>query len=111
MLKVMIPAGGHDLYAKGSIGNYRGSAKISGPDVDESLDFTDPGFGLGAGFQIKGGNNTSLFADVTYHSVAFGDGDGNTNYVAYMVGAMINFDLSKKNTRDDLQDDLDRLRD
>lgn len=108
--KLIYPFGNHSMFAKGIVGNYRASAKVSGPEGDGSVTITDFGYGFGAGFQFAGNETTSLLADVTYHSVAFGDGPDNTNYMTFTLGALIKFDLFKPDTRDDLQDDLDKLR-
>jgi hypothetical protein len=110
--KLIAPAFGHNVYAKGSWGNYRGSAKVSGPVTTGSVNFTDSGYGLGGGFVINGSKSTSLIADITYHHVAFGDeGEDATTYFTFTVGALVSFDLFKHKMRDDLQDDLDKLRD
>jgi hypothetical protein len=111
MAKLLLPIGNHNVFAKGSVGNYRASATVSGPLGEGSITLTDLGYGLGGGFVIRGNHSTSLIADMTYHSVAFDNGSGDTNYLSITVGALISFDLFKPKLRDDLQDDLDKLRD
>ena len=74
MAKLLLPVGNHSVFAKGSFGNYRASAKVSGPGADLSFSTTEPGFGIGGGFLVGGNNNTSLFVDATYHSYTPGNG-------------------------------------
>jgi len=111
LAKVMLPVGDHSVFAKGSFGSYRGSAKVSGPAGDFSFTSTDPGYGVGGGMLINGDNNTSLFLDATYHHFSIDGSDGATTYWAFTLGALIRFDLSHRSMRDDLQDDLDKLKD
>jgi hypothetical protein len=109
LAKLVLPVGDHSVFAKGSVGFYRASAKVSGPLGDGSFNTTEPGYGIGGGFIINGSKSSSFFADATYHRVAFDDGD--TNYITIMAGALIKFDLGKSSLRDDLQDDIDKLKD
>jgi len=110
MARLVLPVGNHALFAKGTVGNYRGSAKLSGPLGEGSVTNTELGYGLGAGFVIGGNKSTSLIADVTYHQVAYGGESGDVNYLTISVGALIKLDLFKPKTRDKFQDDLDKLR-
>jgi hypothetical protein len=107
--KLVLPVGSQNVYAKGSVGNYRATAKASGPLGEGSITVTDPGYSIGGGFLINGNKMSAFFADVTYHHVNF-DGDADTNFFTITAGALIRFDLSKPDLRDDLQDDLDKLR-
>jgi len=110
MARLVFPIGNHALFAKGTVGNYRGSAKLSGPLGEGSVTNTEWGYGLGAGFVIGGKKNTSLFADMTYHQIAYGGESGDVDYLTITVGALIEFDLFKPKTRSKFQDDLDKLR-
>jgi hypothetical protein len=92
------------------VGNYRGSAKVSGPGVDESVSNTEIGFGFGGGFLINSASNSAFFADVTYHHITFDGDDAATNYLNFTIGALFRFDLFKKDMSDDLQDDLEKVR-
>lgn len=109
--KLVYPIGDFSLFAKGSLGYYRGSSTVSGPIDEVSTTNTEPGYGLGGGFLINGGGNTSLIADVTYHSVSYEGDPSDTNYYTFTLGALIKFDLFKQRLRDELQDDLDKLKD
>lgn len=110
MAKLMLPVGIHNVFVKGSVGNYRGSAKLSGPLGSASIANTELGYGLGAGFLINSAANSSFFADFTYHQVSYEEGT-DSNFYTITVGAVFKFDLfNKSSLRDDLQDDIDQLK-
>jgi len=88
MAKVLIPFGSHNLFAKGLIGNYRASAKVTGPlGVAEGKN-SETGYGLGGGLLIGGAGRSSFFLDMTYHTIAFDGATENTNFVTYTAGAV-----------------------
>jgi hypothetical protein len=71
VLKLLLPVRQHNVYAKGVVGNYRASVKVSSPIGDQKVSITELGYGLGGGLLINGDRNSSLFLDVTYHHIAF----------------------------------------
>jgi len=107
--KLMMPMGNHNVFAKGSVGSYRGTAKVSGPGYDAKFSNSDLGYGLGAGFLVNTDKNSSFFVDVTWHHISYSDASFDTNYFTYHVGAVITFDVFKENLRDKVQDDIDKL--
>jgi len=111
LAKVIFPVGNHNVFAKGAVGNYRASAKLSGPLGEASANNTDLGFGLGAGFMLNSASNSAFFADITYNNVSYDGADADTEFFTFTVGAVLRFDLFKDNLHDDVQEDLDKLRD
>jgi len=110
--KLIYPVGRHGVFAKGSIGNYRGSAKVTTPLGEVSVNNTDLGYGFGGGFNFAGAKNSAFFVDVTYHTIAFDGADSNTNYVTFNVGATFMFDLfnqQEAEEEDDLREELKPL--
>ena len=93
VLKLLLPVRQHNLYAKGVVGNYRGSVKITNPIQDVEASMTDLGYGLGGGLLINGHRSSSLFLDVTFHSIAFEDADNNTNFFTFSAGGVFAFNL------------------
>jgi hypothetical protein len=93
VLKVLLPVRQHNVYAKGVVGNYRGSLKVSSPIDNAELSKTDLGYGLGGGLMINGDRSSSLFLDVTYHSIAFDGADANTNFFTFSAGGVFAFNL------------------
>lgn len=108
--RFMFPVSKHSVFAKGLVGNYRGTVKLEGPMTDESISTTDLGFGIGGGIMLNSSKNSSLFADLTYNNVTFDGADSATEFLTFTVGALIRFDLGKKGLEDDVKDDLDKLR-
>ena len=111
LAKFVFPMGDHNMFLKGTVGNYRASAKVSGPLGDASITLTEPGYGIGGGFLVNGSETSAFFADLTYHFVDYGGDGGETSFFTITAGALIRFNLSEPDRRDELQDDLDRLRD
>lgn len=93
-LRVQLPVGEHHLFAKGVVGSYLGSAKLTAPSGSVSVRNTDPGYGLGGGFLINGARGTSFFADATYHSVTYDGADEATSFMSYSIGALFRFGFS-----------------
>lgn len=108
--KLIVPVGDHSVFAKGSFGYYRATAKASGPLGSGSITVSDPGYGVGAGFLFNGGSSTAFFADVTYNHVNF-DGNADTNFFTITAGAVFRFNFSEPDLREEVQDDIDRLYD
>jgi hypothetical protein len=109
--KFIFPVSKHSVFAKGSVGNYRGTAKLEGPLTDESVSVTDLGFGIGGGIMLNSSKNSSLFADLTYNNVTFDGADSATEFLTFTVGALIRFDLNKSDIEEEARGDLDRLND
>ncbi len=111
MAKALLPMGNHNVFAKGSVGNYRASAKASGPMGDASLTTTAFGFGLGAGFLINSSTNSSFFAEVMRHQVNFDNDGGDVSYFSVTVGALFKFDLFKESeTERSAREELERAK-
>lgn len=91
VVKVLVPVSDHNVYLKGGVGNYRGSAKFESPSGDLEINMSDFGYGLGGGFLINGARNSAFYLEATYHSVAFDEGEGDTNFIAYHAGAIFRF--------------------
>jgi len=109
MAKFVFPVGQHSVFAKGSMGNYRGSATVTGPLGEASVNNTDLGYGLGGGFLINTAKGSSFFADFTHHSVAY-DGDSeDTTFFAITVGALIRFDFFKSSLNDKTKKEIEKL--
>jgi hypothetical protein len=93
LVKLLLPVRSHNVYAKGLVGSYHGTAKIISPDDEAKLSMSELGYGIGGGLQINGDRSSSLFLDVTYHTVSFDESETNTNFITYSAGAVISFDL------------------
>ncbi len=81
MAKVLVPVGQHNLFAKGLLGTYRGTAKVTSPLGNAEVSNSDMGYGIGGGFLIRGERGSSFFLDVTYHNIAFDGGNADTNFM------------------------------
>lgn len=93
--RFMVPVGFHNLYAKGSVGNYRGTVKVSSPLGSASLTTSHLGYAMGAGIMINGPKSASLFADATYHTVTFDDAPEATTFMTFNAGAVFSFGFVK----------------
>jgi len=93
LVKLLLPVRNHNVYAKGLVGSYRGTAKIISPDDEAKLSMSELGYGIGGGLQINGDRGSSLFLDVTYHTVSFDETEGATNFLTYSAGAVITLNL------------------
>jgi hypothetical protein len=94
MAKVLIPVGRHNLFAKGLLGSYDGTAKLTSPVFGEaSISNSELGYGIGGGFLIRGERSSSFFLDVTYHHIAFDGSTIDTNFMTYSVGAVFGINL------------------
>lgn len=92
-IKALLPIRNHNLYAKGVVGNYHASAKVSSPLGDAEANFSEFGYGLGGGLLINGDRGSSLFLDVTYHHIAFEDATSDTNFLTISAGGVFGFNL------------------
>jgi len=70
MTKYMVPVAVHNLYAKGLAGAYRTSSSVKSVLGDFEVSDTNFGFGLGGGFQFKGGGNAAVYAEGMYHRIS-----------------------------------------
>ena len=90
---MLLPVRQHNVYAKGVVGNYRGSVKVSSSLGDQEANNTELGYGIGGGLLINGDRNSSLFLDVTYHHVAYDGADIDTNFLTISAGGVFGFNL------------------
>jgi hypothetical protein len=93
MVKGLLPVGSHNLYAKGLVGSYHGTAKVISPDDEAKMSMSELGYGIGGGVQINGRGGSALFMDVTYHHIAFDDSSTDTNFITYSAGMVVSFEL------------------
>jgi hypothetical protein len=93
VLKLLLPVRQHNVYAKGVVGNYRGSVTVSSPAGELEANLTDLGYGLGGGLLINGDRSSSLFLDVTYHHIVFEDSTVDTNFLTFSAGGVFAFNL------------------
>lgn len=105
--KLVLPVKQHNVFAKVSWGNYRATAKASGPLGSGELKISDPGYGLGGGFLINSSSSGAFFSDVTWNHVNFDGSD--TSYFTITIGALIRFGQSEPSLHDEVQDEIDKL--
>ena len=94
MVKGMLPVMNHNIYAKGSVGWYKGTAKVSSPLGEAKISNTDLGYGIGGGLLINGSRSSSFYMEIMRHSVTYDGSDIDTNILTYTAGAVFSFDLS-----------------
>ena len=91
MAKVLVPFGNHNVFAKGLLGSYRGSAKLTGPLGQAEVKTSDLGYGIGGGLLIGGESNSKFFLDATYHRISYDGSTEDTDFVTYTAGAIFSF--------------------
>jgi hypothetical protein len=92
--RLMLPAGKHNVFAKGVVGSYRGVVKVKSPLGDAEAENTDPGFGIGGGILINGAHNTAFVLDAMYHRVSYDGAPEPTSLMTFSVGGIFRFSLS-----------------
>jgi hypothetical protein len=93
MAKLLLPVGNHNVFAKGVVGNYRATAKVSSSIGEASASNSALGYGLGGGLLINGARNSAFFLDVTYHRVSYDGSDIDTTFFTFSAGAVIRVNL------------------
>jgi hypothetical protein len=95
VVKALLPVLNHHVYAKGNVGYYRGTAKVSSPLGEAKVSNNELGFGIGGGLMINGSKNSALYMEIIRHHIRYDDADIDTNFLTFSAGAVFSFDLVK----------------